>query len=84
MSQADRLYINKAEIEIPYHLTPADLVLDPSSRGRTTAAGMVEFQRRNMSDEDIEIVFRGAVLLYQAQAGTFGECLDTSLIWLFG
>jgi hypothetical protein len=57
-------------------------VIDPAAKGTTAdeAMGYIADHIVWESDELIRIM-QSAVILYAARAGTFGECLDTAIIW---
>lgn len=82
-------------VELPFDVTADRLELDPSSKKygdrRVKEAVFELFSHMQKSpwlaeeeDDIIERVFRSAVVLYQAKAGTFAQCLDTGMIWEFG
>lgn len=72
------------EVPIPYGLIPKNLVLDPASRGATLEHALLPIKLFDYAEDVLDLIFRGAVLLYVAEAGTFAECLDTSMIWWTG
>lgn len=58
------------------------LVLDPAAIGATADDEMCHIVD-HVAFEDPELVriLTSAVILFHAEAGTFGECLRTAMIW---
>lgn len=77
----------KTQGELPYGLTKGELVLDPASAGVELERGMdtlVELARKPASRREFELIVRSWMLLIDADAGSYGECLDTAIVWLYG
>jgi hypothetical protein len=72
-------------VPIPYHLQPEQLVLDPAAKGSLLPEEMQRLGNLMWDNEEEMVhVFLGAVLAYFAGAGTFADCLHTSVIWWRG
>jgi hypothetical protein len=83
-SQSDGLLaprpLRRSYLDDPDHAR----VLDPASLDADAETVLENLLRRNASLDDLELIFRGAAQLFEAHAGTAAECLDTSVIWLYG
>jgi hypothetical protein len=45
---------------------------------------LADLYQRDLSPEDLALVYRGAQGLWERGQGTAIQCLDTSIVWLFG
>jgi hypothetical protein len=73
------------EIKIPFDLTTEELVIDPAAKD---ADLQKELEWLTLNDSpwmgrpaELDSIFRSTCALYQADAGTFAECLRTAIIW---
>jgi len=65
--------------EHPWMLDPATLdgVVDAEQI-------LIDLLQRELSGEDLMLIYRGAQGLWKRGQGTATQCLDTSMVWLFG
>jgi hypothetical protein len=70
--------------ELPYGLSQADLVLDPTTARFGVEADDAIRDLANLDPEARERVVLATKALYDADAGSWVECLDTALIWELG
>lgn len=71
------------DVPIPYNLHEYQLKVEPSSVGKTADDAYDFFTNEVMWDHDeFERMMRAAVVLHTRRPlNTFGECLDTAIIW---
>ena len=68
-------------IEVPYEGTQP-LELDPSTSNiKVSAVRSLDWLLRNAQEEEIPRILTAAVLLWHAEAGSMGQCLDTAIVW---
>jgi len=70
-------------LPLAYGLNSTDLNLEPGASFK----GVMDYFATNgdsMSEEVLERIFRHAIILFHSEKGSFGECLDTALIWEVG
>jgi hypothetical protein len=74
-------------IALPFGLKHDELNID-SPRSRTVSLRQsLQFMEMEVdTEEEAELIFRGAVVLYHSLAGveSFAACLDTAIIWSRG
>lgn len=70
------------QIELPYGLTPAELVIEDDARGRSVTESR-EWLYANVEDDSDEYarIVSAAAVLHLASGCTFGEALDTAITW---
>lgn len=73
-----------ATIAVPYE-GYQDLKIDPGSEGYSTLwalQSLIELHNTSRDfDNEVERIMRAAVILFNAQAGPIGECIETAIIW---
>lgn len=68
-------------IEVPYEGTQA-LELDPATtRVKVSAVRGLEWLLTHANEEEVPRILTSAVLLFHADAGSMGQCIDTAIIW---
>jgi hypothetical protein len=59
--------------------------LDPTTTTEVDAEQLLaDLYQRDLSPEDLTLIYRGAQGLWERGQGTALQCLDTSIVWLFG
>jgi hypothetical protein len=60
--------------------------LDPATTAGEVDAEqlLADLYQRDLSAEDLRLIYRGARGLWERGQGTALQCLDTSIVWLFG
>lgn len=59
--------------------------LDPTTTIEVDAEQLLaDLYQRDLSREDLTLIYRGAQGLWERGQGTAVQCLDTSIVWLFG
>jgi len=59
--------------------------LDPTTTIEVDAEQLLtDLYQRDLSREDLTLIYRGAQGLWERGQGTAAQCLDTSIVWLFG
>ncbi len=60
--------------------------LDPSTTARTVDAEdiLADLLQRDLSPDEIQLIYWGARGLWERGHGSTAQCLDTSMVWLFG
>jgi hypothetical protein len=60
--------------------------LDPTTRAGEVDAEdiLAELYQRDLSAEDLTLIYRGAQGLWQRGQGSAIHCLDTSIVWFAG
>ena len=63
-----------------------DWALDPATTaGEVDAEDLLaDLYQRDLSAEDLTLIYRGAQGLWQRGQGSAAQCLDTAIVWLFG
>lgn len=82
----DSLNANTVTLRIPYLLVRKDLVIDQATHHSThEILHALEWMIENRTQPSVlERVMRSTVLLHDARAGNFSQCLATAIIWEVG
>lgn len=67
-------------VVLPYDVTTDDLFVEPRSMGHKDSSDL-EWLYTHATEEELPRILTGAVALWQAGAGSIGECLDTAIVW---
>lgn len=73
-------YARAIELAFPYNAFAKDMKLDPGAKGASLDEGLLWLAEEGQPEE-VPRIFAAAVLLFEMEAGTFGECLQTAIIW---
>jgi hypothetical protein len=70
-------------VEIPFGLDEDELVLDPAAMGDGLSSAPTELRwlAQFAVEEELPRILAATVLLFDANAGTIGQCLHTAIVW---